>query len=130
LSTMPLKDENFVLNKQEFFDAVYMRYAWELKRLPERCACIPKFTAEYALSCHIGGYIMHRHNNVRDLTSQLLKEVCYDVRSKPVLLDPLKELDDLPKCAIQNPEARADISASGFWLRYQRAFFDVKVCNL
>jgi len=57
---------------------------------------------------------MHRHNNVRNLTSQLLKEVCYDVRSEPVLLDPLKELDDLPKSAIQNPESWADISASGF----------------
>jgi len=106
-----------VLNKQEFFDAVYMSYAWELKRLPERCACNTKFTAEHALSYHIGGYIVDRHNNVRELTSQLLKEVCYDVRSEPVLLDPVKELDDLPKSAIQNPEARADISASGFWLR-------------
>ena len=27
LTTLPLKDENFVLNKQEFFDALYMRYA-------------------------------------------------------------------------------------------------------
>ena len=34
LTTLPLKDENYVLNKQEFFDAIHMRCAWEMKRLP------------------------------------------------------------------------------------------------
>ena len=31
LTSLPLEDENFVLNKREFFDTVAMRYWWELK---------------------------------------------------------------------------------------------------
>ena len=26
LTTLPLREENFILNKQEFFDAIFMRY--------------------------------------------------------------------------------------------------------
>ena len=34
LSSLPLKDERLFLTKHEFFDAVLLRYKWELKRLP------------------------------------------------------------------------------------------------
>ena len=60
----------------------------------------------------------------------MLKEVCHDVSIEPQLMDASKESSDLPSSSIKGLEARADISANGFWLRYQRAFFDVKVCNL
>ena len=33
LTTLPLKEENYVLNKKEFFDDLYMRYMWEMKNL-------------------------------------------------------------------------------------------------
>ena len=131
LTTLPLKEENYVLNKQEFSDGLYMRYMWELKNLPSNCARDAKFTLEYALSCHLGGYIIQRHNNLRDLAAILMKEVSYDVRVEPALLEVrANEIEDLPKSAIKGNEARADVSANGFWLRYQRAFFYIKVCNL
>jgi len=131
LTTLPLKEENYVLNKQEFFDGVYMRHMWEMKNLPSTCACDEKFTLEHAISCHLGGYIIHRHNNLRDLGANLMKEVSHDVRIEPPLLEVgTNEIIDLPISAITGDEARADFSANGFWQRYQRAFFDVKVCNL
>ena len=131
LTTLPLKEENYVLNKQEFSDGLYMRYMWELKNLPSNCACDAKFTLEHALSCHLGGYIIQRHNNLRDLAAILMKEVSYDVRVEPALLEVrANEIEDLSKSAIKGNEARADVRANGFWLRYQRAFFDIKVCNL
>ena len=34
LSSLPLKHDRFSLTKREFFDAVFLRYGWELKRLP------------------------------------------------------------------------------------------------
>ena len=37
LSALPLTSENFVLNKQEFMDAICLRYRWSLKRLPTQC---------------------------------------------------------------------------------------------
>ena len=33
LNSLPLKDEGYSLNKREFFDALALRYRWELKRL-------------------------------------------------------------------------------------------------
>ena len=34
LSTLPLKDKGFCLNKKEFWDLVKLRYSWSLSRLP------------------------------------------------------------------------------------------------
>ena len=48
----------------------------------------------------------------------------------PPLLPVPQEAVDLPRSAIKADEARADISARGFWEKYRRAFFDVKVANL
>ena len=39
LTALPLQDEGFVLNKREFFDALSLRYRWQLKRLPLKCVC-------------------------------------------------------------------------------------------
>ena len=98
---------------------------------PSICACDAKFTLEHTLSCHLGGYII-RHNNLRDLGANLMREISRDVRVEPPLLEvSSQETTDLPKSAIKGDEAcGADFSANGFWQRYQRAFFDVKVCNL
>ena len=73
-----------------------------------------------------------RHNNLRDLGANLIREISHDVRvEQPLLEVSPQETTDLPKSAIKGDETRgADFSANGFWRRYQRAFFDVKVCNL
>ena len=112
LTTLPLKEENYVLNKQEFFDGIFMRYTWEMKNLPSNCACNARFSLEHALSCLFGGYIIHHHNNLRDLGANLMKEVSHDVRVEPPLLEVSPhEINDLPKSSIKGDEARADINA-------------------
>ena len=60
----------------------------------------------------------------------MLTEVCTDVKSEPPLLPLTEERRDLSKSAIVDDGERADISVRGFWQRYQKAFFDIKVCNL
>ena len=55
-----------------------------------------------------------RHNEVRDITSQLLAEVCKDVRTEPSLLELGGEV--LNKQANITNEARLDVSATGFWI--------------
>ena len=37
LSSLTLKHERSSSTKREFFDAVLLRYGWELKRLPHEC---------------------------------------------------------------------------------------------
>ena len=68
-----------------------------------------------------------RHNSVRDLTYELLTEVCKDVKLEPPLLPVSGE--ELPAGANCSDGARSDVSASGFWLPLNRAFFDIRVCN-
>ena len=48
LTALPLKEEGYVLSKREFFDAVMIRYMWEVKRLPSKCVCGQGFSVPHA----------------------------------------------------------------------------------
>ena len=80
------------------------------------------------MSCQKGGFISIRHDEIRDITCSLLKEVCSDVTKEP-LLQPLQGEKFNYKTANVEQEARVDISARGFWNRGQKAFFDLRVFN-
>ena len=75
--------------------------------------------------CHMGGYPTIRHE-IRDLTTNLLTEVCHNVSCEPVL-QPLSSETFQHRSAIRDDNARLDIRASGFWSHSQEAFFDVRV---
>ena len=79
LTTLPIKTEGYVLNKQSFWDLIHIRYGWELSRLPMTCECGSTFNIQHALSCKKGGFISIRHNHLRKLTARLLQETCRDV---------------------------------------------------
>ena len=63
-----------------------MRYGYDLKRLPLKCTCDKSYTIEHALSCKKGIFICMRHNELRDLTAEMLSEVCKDVALEPKLI--------------------------------------------
>ena len=44
LSAMPLADQGLALNKQEYIDALHLRYNLPLIYLPSLCECVDKFT--------------------------------------------------------------------------------------
>ena len=46
-----------------------------------QCTCLTNFTIEHALNCPRGGFPTLRHNEIRNLTGNLLTEVCHDVIS-------------------------------------------------
>ena len=96
--------------------------------MPANCVCGEKFDISHALSCKKGGLITLRHNELRDITANLLKEICRDVRTEPSLIEVNGEVNG--KTANTRPEARLDISALGFWTPDQRVFFDIRVFNL
>ena len=91
------------------------------------CVCGDLFDADHALICMRGGYIIQRHNEIRDLEAEILQAVCTDVEVEPVLQEVTGEV--LPRGANEAPDARPDIRARGFWAREQSAFFDVRVCH-
>ena len=130
LNALPLKEHNFYLNKQIFWDTIFLRYGIPLPRLPSKCVCDsnPDFTVEHALTCKKGGFISIRHNEVRDFTAEILSEICKDVAVEP-LLTPLTGEKFTLKSANTDDHARLDVSARGVWIKGNRAFFDVRVFN-
>jgi hypothetical protein len=81
LNALPLQKYNFHLDKQSFRDALFLRYGKRLTKLPLTCVCGTSYNVNHALSCPRGGFIIARHNDIRDLTGELLNLVCNDVQS-------------------------------------------------
>ena len=77
----------------------------------------------------MGGYPSIRHNEIRDLTAELLTEVCHFVSIEPHLQSAEGEAFR-GASANSNDGAHLDIAVNGFWGgRLKRAFFDVRVFN-
>ena len=73
-----------------------------------------------------GGFVSIRHNDLRNLTANMLSEVCKDIKVEPKLT-PLtgEELDS--RTANMTNEATLGIRARGVWERGQQAFLDLRV---
>ena len=129
LSALPMAEHGFALHKGAFRDALCLRYGWRPPLLPAKCVCGKQLTIEHALSCPCGGLPSIRHNELRDLTAQLLTETCHSVGTEPPL-QPLEGEQLRHRTANREDGARLDIVAENFWGRdRQNAFFDVRVFN-
>ena len=120
LAALPFERFGFTLHKGAFWDALCLRYGWQLHLTPERCRCGAPFEINHMLVCRHGGYPTIWHNELRDVVADLLREVCTDVATEPCL-QPLSG-ERLPLSANKDDEARLDIRAKGFWDRQQDAF--------
>ena len=76
--------------------------------------------------CHKGGIPTLCHNEVRDLTAELLAETSFGVSTEP-RLQPLHDEVFQLRSANREDEARLDVRASNFWCKGQEAFFDIRV---
>jgi hypothetical protein len=123
LTALPLKSFGYSLNKQEFRDAVCLRYAWKIPNTPPYCGCGKKNSVDHTLICKKGGYVAMRHNNLRDLNEDFQREVCRDVVSEPSLIP----LENEEVIGTQADRAAPDISSRGLWSTFERTFYDVRV---
>ena len=130
LTAIPVDEHSFALSRSDFRDALCLRYGWTPAHLPSHCSDGEAFTVEHALSCSRGGYVALRHNEVRDLLTDLLSDSsCHNVSAEPHL-QPVRGEQLSSRAAIVDDEARLDIKAGGFWgRRHELAFFDVRVFN-
>ena len=78
--------------------------------------------------CMRGGFVIQRHNELRDLEAELLYMVCKDGVTEQVLQDVEGEL--LTPGSNKAQDARLDIHSRGFWEPQRSAFFDVRVCHM
>ena len=126
LIALPIQSLGYVLNKQEFRDSICLRYNWKIPNTPLYCSCGVRNSVDHSLNCKSGGYIMMRHDRIRDLEASILKDVCKDVKVEPelqpvgnVLLDGSTEAE----------RARLDVSAVGIYSPLERTFLDVRIMH-
>ncbi|KAL5262366.1 hypothetical protein ACHWQZ_G007921 [Mnemiopsis leidyi] len=131
LTTLPLDWLGYTLNRQEFRDSIALRYNWKIKDMPAHCGCGNENNIDHSLSCKKGGYVILRHNNIRDTTAKLLEEVCYDVQIEPRLIPIVEHNEEVYDTARGNKaeNARLDVAARGVWSQFDRSFVDIRVTH-
>ena len=126
LTALPIQSLGYVLNRQEFRDSLCLRYGWRIPQTPQFCSCGERNDVNHSLTCTKGGYVIMRHNRVRDLEASILKDVCKDVRTEPELL-PVGGSNITSSNTSE--KARLDVSAVGIWSPMERTFLDVRVVH-
>ena len=71
------------------------------------------------MSCKKGGFVVQRHNEIRDVTVELMAEMCKDDEVEPQLIKFNGE-EMVHKSAKTNDHVRIDIAARCFWVKGQR----------
>ena len=128
LTVIPNKGTDSGLNKREFKDAIHVRYDWEIMGTTTVCVCGgDRFSVDHAMICKRGGFIIQRHNDLRDLEADLLDLVFNDVETEPALQEITGET--LNSGANLACDARLDIHACRFWEKQKSTFFDIRVCH-
>ena len=67
-----------------------------------------------------------RHNKIRDLEAELMREVCNDVKVEPELL-PLNNEQNINGNTAQ--KARLDVSGNCVWGPQERSFLDIRIMH-
>ena len=122
LNALPLKSQQYAMDKESFRVALFTRYGIPLKRLPSHCPCGSLFSVNHALNCKKGGFISNRHNEIKRITAEFLREVCLDVEEEPLLQEITGEIFKA-KTAKKEKDARPDISARVFFGCGGRRYF-------
>ena len=76
LTALPIQEQGFYLDKQEFCDALSLRFGWQLYDVPGHCVCGSSFSVDHAMIRKHGGLTFLRHSELCDLTADWLKEAC------------------------------------------------------
>ena len=85
------KELDYNLNKKESRDAIKLRYDRKITDTPMICACGVQFSVDHARVCQRVGFIIQRHNEIRELEAEMLRMVCNDVEVEPVLEELTRE---------------------------------------
>ena len=119
ISVLPLKEFGFVLNKGEFRYALRHRHAKEPCELPSLCPRSYQYNVNRALYCKRGGFVIIKHNNIRDSEANLINQVYSDVEVEPHF----QSINWENINGLTGDDARPDIRARSVWQNEQNAFF-------
>ncbi len=122
LGTLPIEEHGLALHKGAFRDALALRYGWQPNGLPTTCTCGKANNVQHALSCMKRGLPIHRHNDIRDLTTSLMEEVSTSTETEPALQPLSGEMMPGLSANIQD-DSRVDIRCRGFWGTHNKMHF-------
>ena len=126
LTSLPLKEYGFAMNKTEFHDYIAFRYNFKISGVSKICGCNQANSINHSLTCKKGGYTILRHNSLAKVLSELMNEAgCYDVVLEPTLQQLTGEV--LPSGANTADNARLDVSGRNFWTPLDKVFTDVRI---
>ena len=94
--------------------------------LPTSCPSGRKFDIQHSMSSKKGSFIYILLSDLRDLTANMMSEVCKDTEIEPILT-PLPGEELQCRTWKNSNEARLDIRTRSFWERGQQAFLDLRV---
>ena len=125
LTANPKESLGYTLNKQEFKDSICLRYGWSIPNTPAYCECGKHNDVDHVLSCSNGGYTIMRHNKIRDLEAELMKEVCHNVQIEPPLI-PVEE-DNIYD--LVEDRKRPDVAGVGVHGPFEKTFLDIMITH-
>ena len=121
LTVPPIQQHDFQLHQADFRNAICLRYRWPLEEDPLHYPCRSNFGINHVIICPKGSFPTFRHNEVRDITADLLSDICSNVAVET-------HLHDLSGENLHWGTANSDVSAREVWRRDERApFFDIMV---
>ena len=121
LTALLLKEHGFSLHKAAFQDALALQYRWPPSNISSMCDCGKILCGTCTLMCQ-RKFPSIRHNEIRDLTANLLTEVCSKVLIKPDLQPTMSDQLSGATTNLQDG-ARLDVSANGVrGGRYEKTF--------
>ena len=91
-----------------------------------KCPCGQKYNLNHDVNCKRGGFVVMRHNNVRDFEVNLLNTIQNDVEIEPAL----QKIDNERTGGRTEDEARPDIQAAVVWRQGQNVFLDIRLTNV
>ena len=97
-----------------------------IKQLTSDMQCGSKCNTQHNMSCKNRKLVSMCHNDICELTVNILKEICNDVEIETKLI-PLPGEQLQYRSAITCDEARISICAESFWVRGQELFLDIRV---
>lgn len=118
---MPLIEHSFYPNKSTYWGSIRIRYNIPLVYLPSTCVDGQLFNIKHTRLCKKGGFIILRHNELSDFTTDQLTKVCHDVLIESQLKPLTGEIFNY-KSWNTAEDGRVTVSARNFWVLGQVAF--------
>jgi len=85
LSALPIHKHGYTLHRCGFIDAVCFHYEWRPANLPSNCVCGKPFLLNIPQVVPLVVSPTLRHNELRNVTADLLSQICSNVRIEPQL---------------------------------------------